>query len=149
MGFLGIFLFIWTMGWLGHETIVVCSWWSGRLYWKPKNFCYCESCKSERTTQYPTLKKTAHEVPHRLELDEVIGLAFGGLFLWWAFIIMEVHDGLISAREKHLEDLKKKNRPIEEVLNELNEMLVKEGCSEEMTDLVTKVREQNKEDKGK
>lgn len=132
------FFATWGCGYFIHQSIIVYSWWSGRLYWKPVQCCSCTkcapfrcgcySCTANRENGYTSSQHQhpvhgPHAVPHMLELPEVIGYAFGSLFLWWAFLACEIYDYLTKAREGHLEYLKKKNRPIEEVFKELNEFI--------------------------
>lgn len=80
-----------------------------------------------------------------LELSQVIGLTIGGLFAWWGFLIAEAYDFIFNARERHLEYLKKRNRPIEEVLKELNEF-IEEGSAEtekQVNEFVEKQKERS------
>lgn len=156
------FWIVWATGWFIHTAIVSRSWWTGRLYWQGSFDCSCDECKpfrckcfvcndsrtnpkNNQSVSHAT--KGPHNVPHMLELPQVLGLAFGGLFVWWGFLICEAYDFAFKARESHLEYLKKCNRPTEEVLKEL-EGLIDEGSAEtdkQVNEFVEKMQKKEKE----
>lgn len=142
----GWFLIFWGAGWIAHVTILICSWWSGRYWWSARPGCMCPDCKEYREKSHYTAKGPC-ESPRMLTVEEVIGLSIPGLGFWWVWVLWEIHTFLTKAREHHLEEVKKRNRPPEEVAQEFNDLLVSEG-GEEIPDLLEKMRAQSRREKG-
>lgn len=145
-----LFLGFWTLGWLAHVTILARSWWSGRFWWTARPHCSCQDCQEYRNKNPNTVNftnTTKHEKPQMLEIEEVFFLSLVGLGFWWVWVIWETHTFLTKARENHLEEVKKRNRPAEEVAQEFNDMLVAEG-GEEIPDILEKMRAQSRREKG-
>lgn len=135
----------WAAGYLVTVRMLFHDWWNGVDWWHevPKDECKCEVCERQRMYDRAYNEKYGHldgyggikrrkESPavSPLSYDHFIGFMILCLVAWPILFFIEFQTRATAAQRKHMEYLKRMQRPIEDVAAELNQMLRDEGADE-------------------